>query len=137
MLVGYSKTALSPHEADLKLIENVKRDVKHLKINNYRPSAVDFSLSKSISRHDDFLAYGNYFTQLYPFLKEFDLSNIHFMDGMNRDAELEAQKFEQFLGLEHELHFRYTYSMSFRTNMNLGRIRQKDLCVCTSLWFTA
>jgi hypothetical protein len=113
MLVGYSKTALSPHEADLKLIENVERDVKRLKINDYRPSAADFSLSKSISRHDDFLAYGNYFTQLYPFLKEFDLSNIHFMDGMNRDAELEAKKFEQFLGLEHELHFRANLTKGF------------------------
>ena len=62
------------------------------------------------TRHDDFLAYGNYFTQLTPFLEVFNESEIYFLDGhqmTNDKAESEAREFEKYLGLDSEMQFRY------------------------------
>ena len=83
--------------------------MKKLVADNFHPSAADYTTKAQITRtYDDFLAYGNYFTQLQPFLKEFSLENFHFMDGTrmaSTDALDEAQQFEKFLGLENDLDF--------------------------------
>ena len=100
MLVGYRATALPLDKAEIKLVANVQRDVKKLVADKFRPSAADYTKKSKITRnYDDYLAYGNYFTQLQPFLKEFSLENFHFMDGTRMatsDALDEAQKFEDF-----------------------------------------
>ena len=133
MLVGYRATALPLDKAEIKLVANVQegfgksscfyaehlslifaepqkqRDVKKLVADNFHPSAADYTTKAQITRdYDDFLAYGNYFTQLQPFLKEFSLENFHFMDGTRMatiDAVDEARKFEEFLGVESDLDF--------------------------------
>ena len=110
MLVGYRETALPLAEAEMKLIDNVQRDVTRLVNNHFQPDARTFAHKSKISRHDDFLAYGNYFTQLTPFIDEFGVDKIHFVDGtkMSGSGALaleEASHLERFLQVENELQF--------------------------------
>ena len=110
MLVGYRDTALPLAEAELKLVENVQRDVTRLVDNHFQPDALTFAHKSTISRHDDFLAYGNYFTQLTPFIDEFGIDKIHFVDGTKMSgsgaaALAEASLLEQFLEVKNELKF--------------------------------
>ena len=116
MLVGYRATALPLPEAELKLIDNVQRDVKLLKQSGFHPNASEFVHKKHITRHDDFLAYGNYWSQLKPFVDEFGLDKIHFMDGTKMatvDAEREARYFESFLKVPNELKFEMNEKKGF------------------------
>ena len=91
---------------DHVLIQNITEAVDELQKNHFRPTAED--ISKGIVKESR-LSYGNYFTQLRPFLKIFK-NNIYFIDGemmKNENANLEAELFEDFLGIEHSLKFRY------------------------------
>ena len=55
MLVGYRATALPLPEAEVKLIDNVQRDVKILQQSGFHPNASEYVQKKRITRHDDFL----------------------------------------------------------------------------------
>ena len=116
MLVGYRATALPLPKAELKLINNVQRDVKLLQQSGFHPNASEFAYKKHITRHDDFLAYGNFWSQLKPFVDEFGLDKIHFMDGTKMatvEAEQEAKYFESFLKVSNELIFEMNEKKGF------------------------
>ena len=55
------------------------------------------------------LSYGNYFTQINPFMKIFPIESFLFLDGGNilKDPKAEFEVIENFFGVDHELNFRF------------------------------
>jgi len=58
---------------------------------------------------DPIIMYGNYSTQLKPYLEIFDLENIHFVDGGNiaKNPEIEYSKIEDFFDVPNRLKFSF------------------------------
>ena len=64
---------------------------------------------------DDIIQYGNYFTQLSPFIQVFGLEKIHFVDGgaIVQNPGPEFTEIEHFFGFENELEFKFNRTKGF------------------------
>ena len=64
---------------------------------------------------DDIIQYGNYFTQLSPFIQVFGLDKIHFVDGgaIVQNPGPEFTEIEHFFGFENELEFKFNQTKGF------------------------
>ena len=95
---------------DRVTIANTRQHVKQW----FKPSkngSIELSvqLPKQSSR---LLRYGNYATQLKPFIEVFGIDNVIILDGANMNTA-EAQYFESRLNLEHELKFAFNERKHF------------------------
>ena len=64
---------------------------------------------------DEIIRYGNYYTQLRPYMETFDKSRFHFVDGgcLTEKPESEFIEIEKFFGIENELSFQFNETKGF------------------------
>ena len=92
---------------DRVTIGNTRQHVKQWF--NSSTGSLSVELPKQASR---LLRYGNYATQLKPFIEVFGIENVIILDGANM-GNSEAQYFESRLNLEHELQFEFNEQKHF------------------------
>ena len=107
-------------KSELSLIQSIKKDVSNLVHNEYKPSADDFLNSNPSNRFtppNNYLVYGNYFTQLTPFLEIFDKNDFIFFDGQSmmtlNGSKIESDYLEKTLNINHQLDFEFNKKKGF------------------------